>query len=262
MRVVHHKDGAIIAICDEGRSERIALTKDDTALYAVDLAALRGRICDTLQLRSARDPLGSLPGVLRVGAWEPKPSVRIPVVLLVVREEHALRVALHETTLAARNPIIVLTPTRDLWHDEALALAEERKALLAPACGLIVARRDEWVASEVWDLNLGQFVQTAGIRIAGGFSNLKKKVRVAKAGATAAKLKAELRQRFQSARKHLLDTGDILPMPEVQEIASACGLHPSTAGRWLNGEYKSRDKELELLWSNISDPDYIRTYRD
>lgn len=262
MRLVYHSDGAVIAICDEGRSERQTLTKTDTALYAADLAALRRRICGALNLRTARDAVGSLPGVLTVGRWEPQPSVRIPVVVLVTREENAFRMALHETTLAARKPIIVLTPTRDLWHSGALELAEERKAMLAPACEVIEADGEEWVASEGWDLNLGQFVQSAGIRIAGGFSALKKRTRIAKAGGTAAKLKDELKQRIGSARKLLLDTGALLPSPEVQEIAAACGVHPSTAGRWLNGEYKSKDKELALLWQHIADPEFIRRYRD
>lgn len=262
MRLVYHSDGAINAICDEGRSERQTLTKADTALYAADLAALRSRISGALNLRTARDAVGSLPGVLTVGRWEPQPSVRISVVVLVTREVNAFRMALHEVTLAARKPIIVLTPTRDLWHEGALAIVGERKAMLAPACEVIEARGEEWVASEGWDLSLGQFVQSAGIRITGGFSALKTRTRIAKAGGTAAKLKDELKQRFRSARKHLLDTGGLLPSPEVQEIAAACGLHPSTAGRWLNGEYKSKDKELSLLWQNIADPEFIRRYRD
>lgn len=262
MRVVQHGDGSIVAICDEKRSERLALTKDDAAVYAVDLAALRGRACEALQVRTARDRLEPLPGVLRVGTWEPKPSVRVPVVLLVARDKHAFGIALHEVMLAGPKPMIVLTPTRDLWHDGVLALAEEQKVMLAPACELITARGGGWAASEAWDLSLGQFVQSAEIKIAGGFSDLKKKVRVAKAGGTAAKLKAELRERFRSAKEHLHNGGGLLPAPELQEIALACGVHPSTAGRWLNGDYKERDKELALLWEHIDDRDYIRAYRD
>lgn len=262
MRVVHHSCGAIIAICDEGRSERLTLSKDDAALHAIDLATLRRLVCDTLGLRTARDPLESLPGALRLGNWEPRPSVRVPVVFIVAREKDAFGVSLHEATHAARKPVIVLTPTRDLWHDGALAIADERKAMLVPACELIEARGEDWVALEAWNASLGQFVQSAGIRIAGGFSDLKKKVRVAKAGGTAAKLKAELRQRFRSAKKYLHDTGGLLPTPEVQAIAAACGVHPSTAGRWLNGDYKGRDKELALLWKHIGDREYIRDYRE
>lgn len=260
MRIVHHGDGTINAICDEGRSERLTLTKDDRALHAVDLAALRGRICDALQLRTARDPLNALPGGLRVGAWEPKPSLRIPVTLLVARDERALRMALHDATLAARKPTIVLTPTRDLWHDSALALAEERKAMLAPVCELIMARDEEWVASEAWNLSLGQFVQAAGIRMAGGVSDLKKKVQVAKKGATAAKLKDGIKAWGVGAKKRMLETGELLPLPEVKMLAKECGVDPSTASRWLNGRYSDQDKELKTMWAGARNPDYVRRF--
>lgn len=260
LRVVRHGDGAIVAICDEKRSERLALTKDEVALHAVDLAALRSHLCDALRLRTVRDPLKSLPGVLRLGNWEPKPSVRIPVVLLVAREDDAFGVALHEATLAARKPVIVLTPTRDLWHDGALALAEERKAMLAPACELIVARGDEWVASDAWDMSLGQFVESAGIRIAGGFSDIKKKVRVAKTGGTAAKLKNGLKAWGVGAKKRMRETGELLPLPEIKTLAQECGVNPSTASRWLNGRYSDQDKELKAMWAGAKNPDYVRRF--
>lgn len=261
MRIVYHSDGAIVAICDEGRSERLTLTKAETALYAVDLAALRSRVSSALQLRSVRDPLGTLPGVLHVGNWEPKPSLRIPVVLLVSREEHAFEASLLDTILAGCNPVIVLTPTRDLWREGSSAIAEERKAMLAPACELITARGEEWAASEAWDLSLGQFVQSAGIRISGGFSALKKRARIARAGGTAAKLKDALREWYRSAKPALLDRGELLPAPEVKLIARSAGVDPTTASRWLNGPYRDRDAELKVLWVSTADERYIRHFK-
>lgn len=119
LRVVRHADGSFVAVCDEGRSDRLTLAAPDIALYGVDLASLRSRACDALRIRTARDRQEPLPGALPVGAWEPKPSVRVPVVLLVACDKHAVGIALHEVMLAGPKALLDALDHAGVYHDDA-----------------------------------------------------------------------------------------------------------------------------------------------
>jgi hypothetical protein len=230
--------------------------------WRADEKRLRKNLCDTLGLIVARDDLRRLPGLLRIGEWRFSPSTGCPVWLACAPTGMALAEHFRQAAVISSCPSIVLLLTRSAWGIEAERYAPKNRFLVATLDEAISLNENGWVEAADWDERLGGFTEAAGISVSGGFRAKKKNEKLAQAGATAAKLKAELRQRFRSAKKKLLDTGVLLPAPEVQEIAWACGVHPSTAGRWLKGEYKERDKELALLWKHIGDREYIRSYRE
>jgi len=116
-------------------------------------------------------------------------------------------------------------------------------------------------ASSGWDQALGVCMQNAGLTLPDSLSNTRKKSRVAKTGGTAAKLKTELKEWYRPAKAHLLESGELLPAPELKDIAKACGIDQSTVSRWLNGKYRENDKELMFLWQNIRDPEAVRNFR-
>lgn len=256
-RIVDLGDDRFRAVCDEGLSEPVDLARDEIALWRAEERLLRDAICTALGLAKSRDALRPLPGLLRVGQWRFSQAAGCPVWLACSPAGSALVELLREAG-ATSGPLIVLLFTRAGWTAEAERAAPVERYMTAALDEVI--SDCEWVASDGWDLALGEFVKVAQIRVAGGLSTLKKK-RIAQSGSTAAKLKDELRRWYRTARTHLLKTGEPLPAPELKSIAAACGLHPSTAGRWLNGAYREKDLELKLLWQSTGNADYIRQFR-
>jgi len=261
-RVVDYGDGRAAAICDQELSPPESLTPADRAMLRVDERRLRKLLAECFELRISRDDVPVLPGVMRIGDWAPKPAARFPVLLAVASTPGHLAELVVRVLDGYSKPEIVLTPTRAMWSERSDALADPKRITMVALEEVMNLSDGQLRTSSDWDQVLGVFMQNAGLTLPDSFSNTRKKMRVAKTGATAAKLKTELKDWYRPARAHLLESGELLPAPELQQLAEACGVHASTAGRWLNGDYRERDMELRLLWQNITDPEFVKPYRD
>lgn len=261
MRIVDHGDGCAVAVCDDELSPPVELTRTDRVMHRPSERRLRKLICDALDLTVSHDELCRLPGVIRIGDWQPKPAARFPVILIVALTPAHFVELLIRTRSTSVYPAIVLTLTRAMWSRRADAALEREKITLVPLDDVLEPHDDTWKATGTWDDYLGAFVQRAGIKLPPGFSTIRKKTRVSKASATAGKIKAELKEWYRPARKHLIESGTLLPVPELKDIAKACGIDQSTVSRWLNGKYREKDKELMLLWQNIDKPESVRNFR-
>jgi transcriptional regulator with XRE-family HTH domain len=261
MRVVHLGGGRYRAVCDEDISEPIDLTREALAHHRADERRIRKLLCETLGWSASRDDLRPLPGLLRIGEWRFSPSTGCPVWMACAATGPALAEHFREARVVADRPSIVLTPTRDAWSAEVERYAPSEVFLVATLDQAIAWRDGAWVEAAGWDEVLGGFMERAGLKPVGGFRQRRKKVKVAQAGGTAAKLKAEIRAWYRGARKHLLDFGALLPPPSRADLARACGVSEPTISRWLNSRYAKRDLELLQLWSGVTDEELVRNYR-
>jgi len=260
-RVVDYGDGRAAAICDQELSPPESLTPADRAMLRVDERRLRKLLAECFELRISRDDVPVLPGVMRIGDWVPKPAARFPVLLAVASTPGHLAELVVRVLDGYSKPEIVLTPTRAMWSERSDALAEPKRITMVALEEVMDLSDGQLRASSGWDQALGVFMQNAGLTLPDSFSNTRKKSRVAKTGGTAAKLKTELKEWYRPAKAHLLESGELLPAPELKDIAKACGIDQSTVSRWLNGKYRENDKELMFLWQNIRDPEAVRNFR-
>lgn len=262
MRVVHLGGGRYRAVCDEDISEPIDLTREALAHHRADERRIRKLLCETLGCSASRDDLRPLPGLLRIGEWRFSPSTGCPVWMASASTGAALAEHFREARKVADRPSIVLMPTRDAWSGEVERYAPADLFLVATIDQAIEWRDGAWVEAAGWDEMLGGFMTHAGLKPSGGFRKRRKKAKVAQAGGTAAKLKAEIRMWYRGARKHLLDFGLLQPPPSRADLARACGVSDSTVSRWLSSRYAERDRELLHLWSGVTDEERVRQYRD
>jgi hypothetical protein len=261
MRVVQLGGGRYRAVCDEDMSEPIDLTREALAHHRADERRIRKLLCETLGWSVSRDDLRPLPGLLRIGEWRFSPSTGCPVWMACEATGPALAEHFREARAVADRPSIVLMPTRDAWSGEVERYAPGEVFLVVTLDQAIEWRDGAWVEAASWDEVLGGFMERAGLKPAGGFRQKKRASRTEKSGATAAKLKAAIREWMVSAREHLKARGELLPPPTIAYIAKSAGVDPSTASRWLNGDYSTEDNELAMLWSSTEKEDRVRGYR-
>ncbi|MCW5775345.1 MAG: winged helix-turn-helix domain-containing protein [Phycisphaeraceae bacterium] len=263
LRVVRHRDGTIVGVCDQGRSERAVLSPSDVVIHAVDPAALRRQLCAALGLRIAHEPVGRLPGTLRIGHWEPQPALAIPVVLVAVTTEAAMLTALHDLAAGARKPPLVLTPGRAGWTVQARAAADSARATLVPLADVLVADGASWKATDAWDGYRQGHLVAAGLSTpAKQRAAAPKRKRASRATALDG-LKRELREHLRAAKAHYHATAtrgraELLPRPTQQDLAKRLGVSEPTVSRCLNDE---PDQELKVLWASAEDIDLVRKYR-
>ncbi len=258
-RVVRLDESRFRAVCDEGLGEPLDLTREQVVLYRADERAIRSAVCEALGLTISRDELAPLPGVLRIGQWRYSQAAGCAVSLACAASSNDLAEMLRATAADGR-PHIVLLFTRTAWTTSPEQSAPADRVMVAAFDEVLEPGTDGFTASDGWDAALGEFMRAAKIEAAPGFRAQKNK-RIAKTGQTPAKLKAALRDWYRGAKSVLHDRGDLLPAPEVQVIAGTAGVHPTTASRWLNGEYREKDAELKVLWGSTADEQYIRRFK-
>lgn len=258
-RVIRVDEFRFRAVCDEGFSESIDLSREQVVLHRADERKLRSSLCAALELTVSRDELTPLPGLLRIGQWRYSQAAGCAVWIACAASPADLAESLRRASSDGR-PSIVLLFTRSAWTEQAERAAPADRVLVVAFDEVLDAADGGWRASDGWDAALGAFVRAANIRVAPGFREHKKK-RVAQTGQTPAKLKGALREWYRSAKPALLDRGELLPAPEVKLIARSAGVDPTTASRWLNGPYRDRDAELKVLWASTADERYIRQFK-
>lgn len=258
MRLVELEPDRFVAVCDGGYSEEIELTRSDVVLHRVDERLLRKALCAALNLRTSNAPVGALPGALQLGNHVIGQPLGVPVWLLSQQREHEILATL-ERFRGPDCPVIVV-----LWSDRMLtpeALAFDTPPLMVTTLDqVLVITAEGFEATEVWHTRLAAFRKAA--KLAPQTSRHKKTsmVRKGKASATAGKLKNALRGWYRAAQAHLEKTGELLEPPTLESLGRECGLSESTVYRWLKGDYKKRDRELEALWQSATDRDQVRRF--
>lgn len=263
LRVVRHRDGRVVGICDEGRSARADLVLADIVLHAINAPELRRRLCAALALRTAHAPAGSLPGSLCLGHWEPRPSLQIPAVLIAAPDESTMLVALHAAVAGGKKPPIVLTPGRAHWSEAVQAAADAGRATLVPLREVVAADGDTWRATDAWQAFRSGHLDRAGLAKPAQIRAARPKKKRASRATAIDGLKRELREHLRSAKAHFLATAErgepkLLPRPEQQDLAKRLGVSKATVTRCLNDE---PDAELRLMWSGSDDVDFVRRFR-
>jgi len=247
------------AVCDDGFGDPLDLTREQVVLYRTNERAIRSAVCEALGLTISRDELATFPGVLRIGQWRYSQAAGCAVSLVCAASSNDLA-EMVRATVADGRPHIILLFTRSCWTAGVERAAPAERVMVAAFDEVLDVGSTGLEAGDGWDAALGEFMRAARIEAALGFRAQKNK-RVAKTGQTPAKLKAALRNWYRGAKSTLLDNGKLLPAPEVQVIAGTAGVHPTTASRWLNGEYREKDAELKVLWGSTADDQYIRRFK-
>ena len=258
MRIVEYPDGRAAAVCDEELTAGIDLGRADRVMHRPLESRIRQMVSSSLGLVGSRDRIGSVPGPLVVGNWQPKPAAGYLCVLLVATTPAHLAELIVSAMQKRSRPILLFTLTRAMWSVRSETIADPRRVAMIPLDDVLECKDGEWIPTAMWDEYLGAFVQNSGIKLPAGFSTLEKKVRVAKASGTAGKIKDQLRQWYRDARKHLLESGELLPRPTLAMLGRPCGISDATVSRWLRGDVTSPDQVLVLLWSKVGDEEYVR----
>jgi hypothetical protein len=260
MRVVH-RAGDIVAVCDEGRSERFFLQETDIALHRLDLPRFRTAICGGLGLKPARTPPGDLPGLLRLGAWAPQASAAFPAVLCAFSEPEALRMALRDFLLDEQKPLFVLTPTDAQLDEAVVALADEHKCTLAPASTALTGNGDGWVATAEWPRFQSAFLERAGIKLPGPFQNKRPSKKRASRAADIEALKKALVDRIRAAAvvaEAALDNEQAIDLPRRPTkamLGRLVELKPHTVTRCFQDS-----NELRRLYAMLNSPEDVLAF--
>ncbi len=222
MRVVRYPDGALAAVCDAGVSPRVDLDVDDVTLHHPSWRKVRVAIAHALTIRTATTPITLLPGILRLGAWEPQPSTAFPVVLTAHSKVADLSSLIREAILECDRPMLVATPTHDGWADGLRAWAEARKCTLVPMHEVLAVNdAGDIGASDLWPQYLASFAARAGVSFQSATQNKRKRRRRGELVAKIEKLRTELLLEAES-RVHLVKhTYDANRLPELPPLTKA-----------------------------------------
>ena len=176
MRVVRYRDGTVAAVCDAGETPTLPLRPDDLGLMTVSTKSLRSAVSGSLGLRTSTVPAAPLPGVLRIGTWEPQPETAFPVVMVAHPDDRQVGVLVRESVLETDKPMLLLTPTDEAWTDELRAWCEARHAMPGSLAELIeLAEDDVWTATDAWDELLDGFARRAGFTRQAGTQNKRRR---------------------------------------------------------------------------------------
>jgi len=260
MRVVHHRDGTIVAVGREDWTGRLSLTPADVVLYQVDLRRLRKAVCDALNgLAIARTPVATRDQRLHVGNWEPKKAAAFPVHILFCPDARALRREI--TDLVARRPkpgAILITPTRGNWDTDLEGLARSHRLMLTPLDEVLSVDGDGLCEAVAWEEYLQAFCQMVKLTLPGTYRNKKPIPRRATLAAKVEKVKDVLVEYMRAAKDHVFAVQDAgqgtrqLHFLTKTELARLAGLQPYHITRCFQA-----DPQLKRLYDMANDPEEL-----
>jgi len=160
MRVVHHKDGSIVAVAEDDCTFRISLSPQDIIPYRLDIHQLRRHLAQALSIRAFVDDCDQEATSIRIGGWDATPGQSFPVILTMGVEHWLLVRELQRLLLTVRGKFILLTPTQRLWKGDVPTLVAER-AVLAALDGMISVKDGIWRANGAWKSCLASFRELA-----------------------------------------------------------------------------------------------------
>lgn len=150
MRVVDYRDGRFAAVCDEEMSPRLELTREQVVMRRADEARLRSMLCRALSLIATRDPVTTIPGLLRVGTWQSMPSDQRPVLLAVASHAAHLVELILQAMTSTRGTLVLLTPTRARWSSRSEEVADPDRVLLIALDEVLEWRNGQWSSGSAW----------------------------------------------------------------------------------------------------------------
>ncbi|MEQ8771057.1 MAG: hypothetical protein RIB60_11175 [Phycisphaerales bacterium] len=260
LRVVHYPDGALVGFCGEGVTATIPLAEEDITHYRVDPRSLRSCLAVALGLRTSTVPAPTLPGVLKLGQWEPQPQTAFSVVFVAQPQARELRSLVREAVLGSDRPLLVLTPTDEAWDDELRSFLEKHKSVIGSVGELVELTPDAvWAATDTWELITNGFADRAGFVPRSGSQNkrprAKRSDRLAKIQAVRDAIDVMGRERALLVDA-AIDSGTEPTLPKIRkkDIAERAGLkdyHVSTALSDKDG------KDLSALIRDLQQPDSV-----
>jgi len=263
MKVVHHRDGTIVAIDEVDWRNRLDLRPDDVVLHRLDLRRLRTALCGVLGcLTIARTPVDPAARWLQIGNWEPKRAASFPAYLLHGRGTGGLRqLALDRMTRCTREGAILLTFARTNWTDELLALLKGRRMLLVAIGEIVGAAGSGLAEAPAWEEYLRAFCQMVGTTLPSNYRTKAPPRRRAELMAKVERVKKALIDYIRAARDHAfagIDAGrgaQRLHVLTKSGLAELAGLKPYHITRCFQA-----DPQLARLLAIANDPDELLRY--
>jgi len=263
MRVVHHRDGSVVAISREEGGGRLPLSAGDIVLYQVDLRRLRKAVSGALNgVAIARTPVDGRGRRLHIGNWEPKKAAAFPVHILFCTAAAALRQAVTDHVARNGKPgAILMTPTRTNWDTNLGAFARSHRLMLTPLDEVLSVDGDGFCQTPAWEEYLQAFCQMVRLTLPSNFRNRKPIPRRATLTAKVEKVRNALVEYIQSAKDHVFAVQDAgegtrkLHHLTKSDLARLSGLKPYHITRCFGA-----DPQLERLYEMANDPDELMKY--
>lgn len=261
MRVVVHRSGTVVAVCDRGITPRRELAPDDYTLLHISLKRLRSVIANALGLETSTAPIKGLPGAFRLGTWGVPGSDRFPVTFVAEPDITALGTTIRSVVSSSDLGMIILTPTAEGWSDELREWVEARKGALVPAEDALDSDGTGLIASGLWHGFVDRFVRRNGINItAPRRTRAKRKKRADRLGNIKAieKTLTEMAlDRVALIRTRLRDGQGMptsLPRVTKSQIAATAKVKTYAVTRVFND---SDADSVRKLYSLVNDPDAL-----
>ena len=265
MRVVHHKDGTVVAVDVDDWEHRIPLSVRGVSLYQLDLRKVRVALCDVLEsVKIVRSPVEQTAVCVQIGNWEPKKAADFPVYLLMCSTRMNLRRQVLELQHRNQRPAILLTPTRANWDDELDELARRGKMLLVPLCEILQPQGDALIVTSAWEEYLQAFCQMVEVTLPGNYRNKRPAAKRSERAANIEKIEKFMEEHLLAARDHAYSRKQygmepvLLPRPEQQDIARQLDLSPSAVSRCFKDP---QAKILRILWDTANSLDDVMKYK-
>lgn len=258
MRVVVHRNGTVVAVCDEGATPRQELAPEDYTLLHISPRRLRPAIANALGLETSTTPINGPPGGFRLGTWGVPGSDRFPVTFVAQPDTTALALTIRSVVSSSDMGMIIVTPTAQDWFDELREWVEARKGVLVPAEDVLDASGSGLIASDLWQGFIDRFARRNGIDLASPRrSKTKRKKRADRLGAINAvetALTQMARDRVALIRSRLRDEQGMpasLPRVTKSAIATAAKVKPHVITRVFND---SSADGVRTLFTLVNDP--------
>ncbi len=258
MRVVVHRKGTVVAVCDEGATPRRELAPEDYTLLHICPRRLRPAITNALRLETSTTPINGLPGGFRLGTWGVPGSDRFPVTFVAQPDTTALAVTIRSVASSNELGTIIMTPTAQGWSDDLREWVEARKGVLVPAEDVLDSDGSRLIATSLWQGFIDRFVRRNGLNLAAPRrTKPKRKKRADRLGAIKAVEKAltqMARDRVSLIRSRLRDDQGMpasLPRVTKSAIAAAAKVQPHVITRVFNDPDADSVRSLFTL---VNDP--------
>jgi hypothetical protein len=258
MRVVVHRNGTVVAVCDEGITPRRELTPENYTLLQISPRRLRSAVANALGLETSAVSIKGLPGAFRIGTWGVPGSDRFPVMFAAEPEVTTLENTIRAAVLSSDLGKIIVTPTAQGWSDELREWVEARKGVLVPAEDALESDGSSLIASGLWQGFLDRFVRRHGLNIAAPRrTKPKRKKRADRLGAISAVEKAltqMARDRVSLIRTRLVDEQGMpasLPRVTKVQIATAAKVKDYVVTRVFNDPEAD---SVRKLFARVNDP--------
>lgn len=169
LRVVHHADGAIVAVCTEGFGTRLVLTHRQIVLWKLSLKKLRESICTALKLRSACGDIYDPSDILLLGKYRPKPAAEFSVHLIMSKRRSFSRIV--KTLCRETEPFILLVTSLDECTDQDDDSLRKKKTVLMLLEDVLAPAGVGFKKTENWAEGLDRFARIVNPNGRPNFSN-------------------------------------------------------------------------------------------